>query len=603
MKKQIIIDFLKNHLRRIRSHDKIFFTEYKKEFRNFILFVVIAALITYFASNFFISKFINNITDIGSIVEPVKILVSILTGIVISSFYLPYYIYFVNKEAFSYFFRLRGDNLNNRFRSVVLKYFENNINNQLKILTKLTNYGEIKSDYTTQYQFAKMFSEIVHDYFWATSYDKPSEFPIRNIGYLQKFDCMNLIGRTDSGIPKKSRIFIITYKDLIKDIVENKDYLLQLFKMHLHYFNNEVICSIKFLLCKEENYQEVLDIVKIHFSDSSNFIFDYFIIDDKLIYGRKNKKLSNSNNEINISFLSKQFEYDSDKISEIANYKAVFNKLWESSNDIKSLTNLLKSDDVFINSTIENVASAQLISVEKIKDFIKRFIDDSNDYYDTIENTESTNIRYGSIFENSKFGNMFFNKWLGIIQNATDIGWAVDSSSRKEGDEFYKIWDSDKDEHKEYRLFFNASIECSTKNKCDFKRIFIVNKRIPSGDYAIFNRFLTKTVEENNMKVGVIVSQESSLSELEQLNQSDFLIINIKSKPGNNFDFKDAKGFTLRNESFKMEKLKYTENLIIEKDFNKYKEIFLKLWNNSNIIKFENKDDTTNSNKISQLIQ
>ena len=59
----------------------------------------------------------------------------------------------------------------------------------------------------------------------------------------------------------------------------------------------------------------------------------------------------------------------------------------------------------------------------------------------------------------------------------------------------------------------------------------------------------------------------------------------------------------MRNELFKMDKLKYPENLIIEKDFIKYKDIFLKLWNNSSIVKFESKEDTTNYSKINQLIE
>ena len=414
------IDRAKEPIRKLRKHDKFSLAEYRKEFINFILFVCVASVITYYSSNWLISKFLfkyNNIVEFKNIVEPIKILVSILTGIIVSSFYLPYYIYFTNKEAFTYFVRLRGDNLNPNFRGIVLSYYRKHINKQLMSLATLTNHGEIKADYSTQYQFARMFSETAENYFWATSFDKPSEFPIRNMGYLQKFDGMNLIGNTDMKIPKKARIFITIYRDLVRDIVGIKTYLLQLLKMHMHYHEKEVICSVKFLLCKEEHYQEVIDIVQTEIADVSNFVFDFFIIDDKLIYGRKNKKLNNSNDELNISFVSNQVNSNADSNDNIEVYKKIYQKLYSNSYDIRGLTQLLKDKPHSIKSSIENLASAQLVSINKIEDNIHRFISDSNDYYENIENTELTNSRYGKYFENSKLGATFFNAWVDLIRD------------------------------------------------------------------------------------------------------------------------------------------------------------------------------------------
>jgi len=594
-------------IEKIGKHDKLFLDECLREFRSFVIFAVIGGFLAYFTSDFLIQKYLTgfeNRPELMGIVQPNKILVSVFIGIIIASFYLPFYIFISNKEAFSYFFRLRGDNINYSFRKVILTHYGQNITSQLKSLVALTKTGEIKADYSTQYLFARIFCETATEYFWATSFDKPSEFPIRNISYLQKFDGMKLTGFTSTSIPKKARIFITTYKDLVRDIAENKDYLLQLMKMHLHYHNSQVICSVRFFLCKDEVYQEVVDILKqCKVSNFEDFIYDYFIIDDSLIYGRKNKKLINSNDEIFISFIVGGKNISNEAESEVDKYKDIYSKLWGGAFDIKSLTDLLSQKPSTIKLAINNFASAQLISEEKIVDYINRFSADANAYYESIENTVSTDNRYGPDFSDSKVGKDFFEKWIDLIKKSKGFAWAVDSSERKEGDEFYRIWDSNRGEDLEYRQFFDASMDCAKNKKCDFKRIFIIKSKIPEIDNAIFNRFLVKAVEENNMKVGVIISDESNLSEQEQLNQSDFLIIDVKQDANNKYSFENARGFTLRNEQFKIDRLKYSENLILVKDFPEYQNIFEKLWNNPNTVHFETQQHITDTSRINLLIK
>jgi len=122
-------------IEKIGKHDKLFLDEYLREFRSFVIFAVIGGFLAYFTSDFLIQKYLTgfeNRPELMGIVQPNKILVSVFIGIIIASFYLPFYIFISNKEAFSYFFRLRGDNINYSFRKVILTHYGQNITSQLK---------------------------------------------------------------------------------------------------------------------------------------------------------------------------------------------------------------------------------------------------------------------------------------------------------------------------------------------------------------------------------------------------------------------------------------------------------------------------------------
>lgn len=589
----------------IKHENKLFLDEYLTEFISFLIFGLTGGIIAYFISEHLIHLLLDGLEEkpeLQSAANTVKILISILLAVIIGSLYLPYYVFFTNKFAFSHLFKIRGDNLNPDFRKSILNHYENRINEQLISLSTLTKQGEIKADYYTQYFFARMFSETANNYFWATSFDKPSEFPIRNISYLQQFEGMQLNGLIDADIPKKARVFITTYSDLIKDIAENRDYLLQLLKMHLHYDTDQVICSVRFFICTDNTFQEAVDIVKTDFVNPSAMIYDFFVIDDTLVYGRKNKKLTASNDDIYILFIGNQKLLSSKSPIEIDSYKNIFKAIWHKSYDIKALASLLEQKSLEVSNAVTNLASAQIVSEEKIYENINRFRIDALAYYDNIKNTESTNSRYSSIFQGERVGEGFFNKWLELIKNSKGFAWAVDSSERKEGEEFYRIWDNNKDEDFEYRMFFQSSMACSKSNECNFKRIFIIKNKIPQGDLAFFTRFLIKSVEESNMKVGVIVSEESDLDEAEKLNLTDFIIIDI-NQTGSTYYFDNAKGFTLRNEKFNADILKYTENLILVEDFIKHQNIFEKLWHNEHIVLFETTNHITDTSRINRLIQ
>jgi hypothetical protein len=606
-----IIHIAKEPFRKLRGKDKLFLHEYWKEFRNFLFFGLIGGIAAYFLAETVIHYFLGELEvkpELHEAITTVKILISILFAVIVGALYLPFYVFIANKFAFTHLYRLRGDNMNPNFRKIILESYEESINEQLIKVATLTKQGEIKADYSTQYHLAHLFSTSARKYFWATSFDKPSEFPIRNISYLKQFDEMQLNGMTENGIPKKARIFITTYSDLIQDIAENSSYLLELLKMHLHYDDKKVICSIKFFVCTTDAFQEIEDIVQTAGIDKQAMIYDFFVIDDELVYGRRNKNLKRTDDEINISFIGNQKLIETKIPIEVSSYKEIFTKIWNKAFDINALASHLSSltdtSDFAVNATaaVKRLADYQIVGQEKIEKVISRFSIDALNNYQNIENTESRNLRYLELFSTETIGQGFFNKWVEFIKKSKGAAWAVDSSERKEGNEFYRIWDSSSIEDYEYREFFNASIAASKDGQCDFKRIFIVKNHIPKDDLQAFNLFLVKAVLNNKMKIGIIRNTDSNLSDDEKLNFGDFIITDIIYQNGN-YSFDKAKGFTLRNLKFKVADLSYTDNLILDKDFGDYQQVFNKLWDNTNTVRFENEADLKNQNKINKLIQ
>lgn len=610
-------DIAKEPYRRRRRDNKLFLHEYWKEFRNFLCFGLIGGIAAYFLAEIVIHFCLGELEvepELHGAITTVKILISILFAVIVGALYLPFYVFIANKFAFTHLFRLRGDNMNPNFRKIILESYESSINEQLIKVATLTKQGEIKADYSTQYHLAHLFSTSARKYFWATSFDKPSEFPIRNISYLKQFDEMQLNGITENGIPRKARIFITTYSDLIQDIAENSSYLLELLKMHLHYDDKKVVCSIKFFVCTNDTFQEIEDIVQTAGIDKQAMIYDFFVIDDELVYGRRNKNLKRTDDEINISFIGNQKLIETKIPIEVSSYKEIFTKIWNKAFDIKTIashlsnltdtSNLTDNSEFAVNAkaAVKRLADYQIISKEKINNVISRFSSDALNNYQNIENTESRNLRYLELFNIEIIGQGFFNKWVKFIANSKGVAWAVDSSERKEGNEFYRIWDSSSNEDYEYREFFYASIAASKDGNCDFKRIFILKNHIPKDDLQAFNLFLVKAVLNNKMKIGIIRNADSNLSEDEKLNFGDFIITDIAYQNGN-YSFDKAKGFTLRNLKFKVADLSYTDNLILDKDFGDYQQVFNKLWDNINTVRFENEADLKNPNKINKLIQ
>jgi hypothetical protein len=608
MSVQSLFYLIKEPYRQLRKSNKVFLNEYIKEFINFSIFGILGGIIAWFLAESFINHWLEGINipnEVEGIVKTLKVLIAIFTGVVCGSFYLPFYTFYRNKYAFNHLFKIRGDNLNANFRKTILHRYETDINNQLSNLAILTNKGELSAYYSTQFFLADMFSSNAKNYFWATSFDVPSEFPIRNFDYMRKFNNMNLVGIDEENIPKKARIFITTFDDLIEDISENSTYLLELINAHLQYYNSQVICSVKFLVSPNDTFAQIEDIIQTNQIDKTKMIYDFFVLDDKLVYGRKNKRLNRTNECIDISFIGNKTLVTNENAGEILNYKKVFKEIWKVSLDVRSLASLLSdlnAQDEFAKnakSSISKLASYQIL--DEITKKISRFAKDALNLWENIEDTQKKEARYGSIFDTAKFGQLFFNKWLNIIETSTGIAWAVDSSERKEGNEFYKIWDNQSLDDYVYREFLKSSSKAAIGGS-DFKRIFIINNLIPNGEQEQFRHFLYKTVDTNKLKIGITPSNKTKLSDEEKLYYGDFLMVGI-SKVNNQFDTSYAKGFTLRNRKFKVEDLSFDFNIMLEKEFMNYQDVFLRLWNDSETVKFESVADTINPIKIQKLIK
>ena len=571
----------------------LFFKHYKKQVQFFMIFTVLSSCIAFIITSLLLHFVYKDTPSVNTG------LFSFLLGLIFSSLYLPYHLYKTKKHLFDYLYELKEDNLNSTVRETILKHMEDNINVQLQRLVNLTNTGEVKADYDTQFAFATMFLEITERYFWATSFDKPSEFLIRYKSYLDKIN-LKFKGKRErihqiSSIPNKARLFIISYDDLIEDIVYYNKNLFELIKMHLDFENDEVICSVRFLLYSEKtDYKKILHNLNIVESD---FIFDYFLIDDKIIYGRKNEKLDSTNDVIDISFFCKG-SYDCKKGErKIAEYKEVYKSWWEISYNVEALTELLETsinqNENKISSAITNLRRKHVRNEDKIKEIIlNEFVKKVRDYYKQTTKTKENKKWYYKYFKDLT-GRQLFTEWLNIIKKSNGNAIAIDSTPRKVSNEFFKIWESNNAIHEAYRDIYNASLTCSNNSKGSFKRIFIIEDRFEKSVRLDFVQFLNVAVVINKMKIGIIFQEQIKDKPYQIRYYSDFLIIDSDSS-------EQGKGFTIRNEQFIAENFSY-ENLIPPSEFDDYKKIFDDLWDISE--KFKNYNDVFNNEKIDKFIK
>lgn len=569
------IDYLLVRLRFKKAQSKVFFATVRGEFYKYLFVVFIGSGIILALGYVF------NILPIPWKPWTTTTLFTILLTLIIGFLALPWFLFKDNAEAFNHLLRIKADPLNKGLRQDVKTYLGKTLDTTLTKLIKLSENQQLTDTHYNQFRFARIFSSLADDYFWATSFDIPSEFPIKNRDYLSSMKQTPLKGFHEKAIklPKKARIYFITYIDLIKDIVENDDYLKEVVEFHLDFDDHrkKLVNSLKFFFYDPTEKQYERYFAQVLEDLDASVVYDFMVLDDKLVYGRHEPHvISAIGGNVNLILYNKK-EVNDDSVDK---YKQIYKMLWRESMDLNQIITTLRENtqfDSIIQEAIEQYCNQKYIEdVAGIKNGVNNFFKELELLLKRSENQQQIKEYYKNHFSHLE-GTFFFNDWKDKIRLAKGNSVAIDSTNRKTNKKFYKVWQKNFSEsYREYHDFFEASKNNEQKNK--LTRVFIVEDYFEPGERDELMLFLAECTA-NDIQVGIIRKDQIKMETPKLKKFSDFILVNVSVD--NASPLKDTLGFTLEDREFKRETLTLQRNSIVNTEFQLYLDTFNGLWEKS----------------------
>ena len=563
---------------------KVYFKESKIVWKKFLFFVVCSTVIVA-VGTVLIEVFWGSF--IGTII-PSALVLSALISLLFGLFILPYYLFKENSDAFNYIFEIKDQYKNSNVRSSIKRYLQNRWDNLLVKFLEITEESNITDNQYTQFVMARTFSSMAKNYFWATSFDIPSEFPIKNRDYLlamKENKSMNKMYRS-TDIPCKARIFFITIGDFVKEVHQNAEYLIEVIEHHLFFDEktNKLVNCLQFFFYDADKKE-----YNNHYSkcDRTSYqtIYDYMIMDDTIVYGRHQpNKITLKTDKVDLLLYTK--ENTKDDLELIQDYKDTYKELWNYSLDFKQIFKRFNNDSEFKRTLLEAIGhycNEYYIdsSSGNIYSEIGTFLKDVQNLIDRKENQSEIDEYYKSHIGLDISGEAFFNKWVKLIEGSKETcAIAIDSSFRKTKDKFFNVWDANNKikKYEEYTSFFIAS-ERKTQDK--MQRIFVIEGKFSKQDESKLQGFLVACVK-SNIEVGIISTNDLGFNTNELKLYTDFIILNLTSSK--NIINNKTVGFTLETEKLLKAEVNQYSNCILPSQFDTYIDHFKSIWHKCIVI-------------------
>lgn len=424
-----------------------------------------------------------------------------------------------------------------------------------------------KDKYRTQFKFAEFFSNLADDRFWATSTDRVSIFQKKNYGYYeamfrlaQRLINKESIKYESIEFPRYCRIFIGNLNTYANDVINDYNYLFELYKLHLRWGGsvNDNLYPIRFYIDENNKYEDLFKKYELN----TFIIRDFMVIDNQMVYGREGLY---ADKDINL-----ELSLDKDIINK---YEKLYVELWRNSISLGDLIRKIFDDGYWIKDN-------------KIKNNFLRITTNIESKLELIED-------YKNLFiENRTEGEEFFNKVCEEISLSKNTIMAIDRANKKT-DNIWRAWQN----NDEYKAFYN-SCNIAALNGVKVMRLFIIESELNKETKSEAIEFVKETIYAG-WELRFIDSANIATIELEYL--SDFLITGIKLEHLGNSSEEDSIrwqiqqqmnkwfGFELiGDQHFIKAGLTLNDNLIAKRLLFDRAKRFYNLWNNNMTIKLKN---------------